>query len=57
MKTVTIDTNVLPASTLVNLAMTKGYEVAIVSVTEREVGQFDVRLQVQNLGRILETGV
>ena len=57
MKSVTIDTNVLPASNLVDLARTKGYEVAIISVTEREVGQFDTRLQVQDLGHILETGV
>ena len=56
MKTVTIDTNVLPASSLVDLARNKGYEVAIVSVTEREVGQFDTRLHVQDLGTILETG-
>ena len=57
MKTVTIDTNVLPASSLVDLARNKGYEVAIVSVTEREVGQFDTRLHVQDLGTILETGL
>ena len=57
MKSVTTDTNVLPASNLVDMARTKGYEVAIISVTEREVGQFDIRLQVQDLGHILETGV
>ena len=57
MKTVTIDTNVLPISSLVDLARTKGYEVAIASVTEREVGQFDTRLQVQALDHIVETGV
>jgi len=57
MKKVTIDTNVLPVSSFVDLARTKGYELAIVSVTEREIGQFDTRLQVQALGHVVETGV
>jgi predicted nucleic acid-binding protein len=47
MKTVTIDTNVLPASDLIALAKVQGYEVAVVSVTGREVGHGDVRLQRQ----------
>lgn len=56
-KTVTIDTNILPATDLVDLAKSKGYEVATVSVTEREVGQDDIRLRVPDLSQIMETGL
>ena len=57
MKTVTIDTNVLPASDLIALAKVQGYEVAVVSVTGREVGHGDARLQAPQLGQVFETGI
>ena len=57
MKTVTIDTNILPADDLVRLAKQKGYEVVVVSVTEREMNSGDTRLQVPELGQVLETGI
>jgi hypothetical protein len=57
LKRITIDTNLLPADDLVELAKVRGYEVDIVSVTERESGSSDSRLNVPELGRVLELGI
>ena len=57
MNTVTIDTNVLPAQDLIELAAERGFDVAVVSVTEREVGSRNIRLQVNGLGKLLELGI
>ena len=56
-KKVTIDTNVLPADDLVELAKSRGWDVVIASVTERELGHGDTRLQVPGLGKVLEVAV
>ena len=57
MKKVTIDTCVLPADRLIKQAKDKGYDVAIVSVTERELAVGDKRLQVPGLRMVFEAGV
>lgn len=57
MKRVTIDTNVLPADDLIERAKSKWWDIAIASVTERELGHGDTRLQVSGLGKVLEVAV
>ena len=57
MKRVTIDTNVLPADDLIELAKSRGWDVAIASVTERELGHGDTRLQEEGLGKVFEIAV
>ena len=57
MPTVTLDTNVLPADDLRTALEPKGFEFAIVSVTERELGSSDLRAELQHLGTVPETGV
>lgn len=57
MKTVTIDTNVLPADDLIERAKQKDWDVASTSVTEREMGSGDARLSVPGLGHVMETAV
>lgn len=42
---------------MVSLAKSKGYKVAVVTVTKTEVGQGDIRLQVPDLGQVLESGL
>ncbi len=57
MKRVTIDTNILPADDFTELAKSRRWEIKIVSVTEREMGHGDRRLQVSGLGKVLERAV
>lgn len=57
LKTITLDTNVLPADDLIELARSMGWDVVVVSVTERELGYGDRRLQVAGLGKVLELGI
>jgi len=56
-KTVTIDTNLLPADDLIEIARQKGINVAVVSVTKREMGYNDPRHNVAGLGEMMETAV
>jgi hypothetical protein len=54
---ITIDTNLLPADDLVELAKGRGYEVGIVSVSERELGSSDSWLNAPELGKVLELAI
>ena len=55
--TVTLDTNLLPADELVAKGVRLGINFSIASVTERELGRDDPRVEVQNLVRTNETAV
>lgn len=57
LKRATIDTNILPADDFTELAKSRRWEIKIVSVTEREMGHGDRRLQVSGLGKVLERAV
>jgi hypothetical protein len=51
---VTIDTNVLPATQLIELCNRLDYNLAVVTVTEREIGSIDLSVSIQPLRKIHE---
>lgn len=55
--TVTLDTNVLPADDLFARGIPLGVNFAVVSVTEREIGRGDPRVEIEYLDRTPETTV
>ena len=55
MKKVTIDTDCLPADELIEIAKSREYDVAITSVTERELGSSIENLLKGEPNQILET--
>ncbi len=57
MKKITLDTNVLPARELLARAECLGLDVAVVSVTEREVEGTPFEVDLRRLGTVNETGV
>lgn len=54
---VTLDTNVLPADDLMAIAAARGIEVAVVTVTEREVRGTGFQVALKPMAIIPETGV
>jgi len=56
-KKITLDTNALPGSELLACAARVGLDVAVVSVTEREVGGTAFEVDLRPLGAVNETGV
>jgi hypothetical protein len=56
MKTITLDTNVLPGTDVLECARRLGLDVAVISVTEREVQTTPFQVQLAAIERIGETG-
>jgi hypothetical protein len=54
---ITLDTNILPADDLLIAPVSKDWEFAVVSVTEREVKDTDIQIGLKPLGKVLETGI
>src|SRR5947208_15117914 len=57
MPTVTIDTSVLPLGDLLKPLELKGFSIAVVTVTDRELTHPDIRPELRNLSAIPETAV
>ena len=54
---VTLDTNVLEADEIIKAGRRCGFEISVVSVTEREVENSPYEVHLKNLGTVLETVV
>ena len=54
---VTLDTGVFPAAKLISEAVTKGFDLARVTVTDRELEGTDIRVEIVGLGLIRESAV
>lgn len=57
MKRITLDTNILPAEDILASAEKFDWDVAIVSVTEREIEGSDLQVHLQRIQTVAEAGV
>ena len=54
---VTLDTNICPADEIIKTANELNMDFAIVTVTEREIGGSDIKINIEPIKKIKETGV